>query len=85
MNRQDNLFENQELKTRNQEPVECLGKTFESDEARREHFLRRLRQGLKELHAKLVGVPFTADGMIPPPTKPDEEFRILTYTTKEVA
>lgn len=32
MNRQDNLFENQEPKTRNQEPVECLAKTFDSDE-----------------------------------------------------
>jgi len=40
-------------------PVECLGMTFEDDEARREHFLRRLRQGLEELHAKLGGVPFT--------------------------
>lgn len=59
MNRQENLFENQEPKTRNQEPVECLGKTFDSDEARREHFLRLLREGLEELHAKLGGVPFT--------------------------
>jgi len=40
-------------------PVECLGMTFESDEARREHFLGLLREGLEELHAKLGGVPFT--------------------------
>ncbi|WP_459942091.1 DNA methyltransferase [Deferrisoma palaeochoriense] len=33
--------------------------TFKSDEARREHFLRLLREGLVELHAKLGGVPFT--------------------------
>ena len=59
MNRQDNLFENHEPKTRNQEPVECLGKTFDTDEARREHFLGLLREGLEELHAKLGGVPFT--------------------------
>ncbi|ABK52587.1 conserved hypothetical protein [Acidothermus cellulolyticus 11B] len=59
MNRQNNLFENQEAKTRDQEPVECLGKTFDSDEARRQHFLRLLREGLEELHAKLGGVPFT--------------------------
>jgi hypothetical protein len=59
MNRQDSLFENQEPKTRNQEPVECLGKTFDSDEARREHFLGLLRDMLTELHAKLGGVPFT--------------------------
>ncbi|WP_217125925.1 DNA methyltransferase [Hydrogenophilus thiooxidans] len=60
MNHQNNLFENQDLKTRNQEPVECLGQTFASDEARREHFLRILREGLEELHAKLGGVPFTS-------------------------
>ncbi|GIV04204.1 MAG: DNA methylase [Fimbriimonadales bacterium] len=42
-----------------QGPVECLGLTFENDEARREHFLRLLREGLEELHAKLGGVPFT--------------------------
>ncbi len=59
MNRQDSLFENQEHKTRNQGPVECLGMTFENDEARREHFLGLLREGLEELHAKLGGVPFT--------------------------
>jgi DNA modification methylase len=42
-----------------QGPVECLGLTFENDEARREHFLGLLREGLEELHAKLGGVPFT--------------------------
>ncbi|WP_161541046.1 DNA methyltransferase [Rhodothermus marinus] len=40
-------------------PVECLGKTFPSDEARREYFLGLLREGLEELYAKLGGVPFT--------------------------
>ncbi|NDY41988.1 DNA methylase [Dissulfurirhabdus thermomarina] len=40
-------------------PVECLGLTFESDEERREYFLKKLREGLEELHAKLGGVPFT--------------------------
>src|SRR5690554_2780569 len=40
-------------------PVECFGITFENDEARREHFLALLRQGLEELHEKLGGVPFT--------------------------
>ncbi len=39
--------------------VECLGKTFESDEARREYFLRKLREGLEEIHEKVGGVPFT--------------------------
>ncbi|GIW56393.1 MAG: hypothetical protein KatS3mg082_2797 [Nitrospiraceae bacterium] len=42
-----------------QGPVECLGMTFENDEARRAHFLGLLREGLEELHAKLGGVAFT--------------------------
>ncbi|NPV81615.1 MAG: DNA methylase [Firmicutes bacterium] len=40
--------------------IECLGRTFESDEARRSYFLDRLRAGLEELEAKLGGVPFTS-------------------------
>ncbi len=39
-------------------PVQCLGLTFPSDEARREHFTARLRAGLEELHQRL-DVPFT--------------------------
>ncbi len=34
------------------EPVECLGMTFESDDARREHFLARLRAKLPELRKR---------------------------------
>ncbi len=59
--KQDSLF-NSERKTQNAQhsgPVECLGMTFENDEARREHFLGLLREGLEELHAKLGGMPFT--------------------------
>jgi DNA modification methylase len=63
MSHQKQLEFNQERGTRNPaeggEPVECLGKTFDSDEARRAHFLGLLREGLEELHAKLGGVPFT--------------------------
>ena len=58
---QDELFDKsyeEELEARRGEPVECLGLTFENDEARRSHFLGRLRQGLEELHAKLGGVPY---------------------------
>ncbi|MDE2905043.1 MAG: DNA methyltransferase, partial [Acidobacteriota bacterium] len=33
-------------------PVECLGLTFESDEARREHFLARLKEKLPELRQR---------------------------------
>jgi DNA modification methylase/predicted RNA-binding Zn-ribbon protein involved in translation (DUF1610 family) len=42
-----------------QTPVECLGMTFENDEARRAYFLDKLQEGLVELHTKLSGVPFT--------------------------
>ena len=59
---QDELFDKsyeEELEPRRGEPVECLGLTFENDEARRSHFLGRLREGLEELHAKLGGVPYT--------------------------
>jgi len=59
MSPQYSFFTNQKFEARSQEPVECLGKIFESDEARREHFLGLLREGLEELHARLGGVPFT--------------------------
>ena len=58
---QDELFEKshaEELEARRRQPVECLGLTFENDEARRAHFFGRLREGLEELHDKLGGVTF---------------------------
>jgi len=51
---------NLERPAKPQGPVTCLGMTFENDYARREHFLRLLREGQEELHVKLGGVPFTA-------------------------
>ena len=45
---QDELFDKsyeEELEARRGEPVECLGLTFENDEARRSHFLGSLREG----------------------------------------
>ena len=39
--------------------VECHGLIFPNGQERRNHFLKKLRQGLEELHAKLSGVPFT--------------------------
>jgi 16S rRNA G966 N2-methylase RsmD len=59
---QQTMFEKsleEELEEQQQQPVECLGQTFANDDARREHFLARLREGLEELHDKLGGVPFT--------------------------
>ena len=52
---QDELFEKsyeEELETRRRQPVECLGMTFESDEARREYFLEKLKVKLPELRQR---------------------------------
>jgi predicted RNA methylase len=45
-----------------QGPVECLGMSFESDAARRDHFTALLREKLEELEAILGGVLFTTVG-----------------------
>jgi len=43
-------------------PVECLGMTFPNDEARREHFLRILREKLKDPEfRKIEGFPIGSD------------------------
>lgn len=58
---QDEMFEKsyeEALEARAAAPIECLGLTFENDEARRAHFVGLLREGLEELQAKLGGVPF---------------------------
>ncbi|MDP2645953.1 MAG: DNA methyltransferase [Desulfobacterales bacterium] len=53
---------NQKPETRNQEPVECLGMTFDNDEARREHFLGILREKLKDPEfRKIEGFPIGED------------------------
>ena len=40
-------------------PVECLGLTFEAEDAHRTHFFGELRKGLEELHATLGSVPLS--------------------------
>lgn len=47
----------QEIREQKQKQVECLGQTFENDDARREYFTGKLREGLDELHKKLT-VPY---------------------------
>ena len=52
---QEELFEKsyeEELEARRSQTVECLGMTFESDEARREYFLERLKLQLPELRRR---------------------------------
>ena len=53
---QDKLYQASSADARRDGPVECLGLTFESEEARRTHFLGRLQKGLEELHQTLEGV-----------------------------
>jgi DNA modification methylase len=50
------------LPTKTTNPVECLGKTFPSDEARREHYLKLLAQKLKDPDfRKIEGFPIGKD------------------------
>ena len=44
---EQNLFD-LEPSAKPQGPVECLGMTFENDEKRREYFLEKLREKLKD-------------------------------------
>ena len=56
-----NLFD-LEHSTKPQEPVECLGMTFENDEKRREYFLEKLREKLKVPEfRKIEGFPIGED------------------------
>src|SRR5947207_10445353 len=51
-----------EQDTNVQRPVECLGLTFESDEARRAHFLEILREKLRDPEfRKIEGFPTGTD------------------------
>lgn len=44
------------------DPVECLGLTFENDQARRAYFLARLREQLKDPEfRKIEGFPIGSD------------------------
>ena len=62
---QDELFDKsyeEELEARRGQPVECLGMTFENDEKRREYFLEKLRQKLKDPEfRKIEGFPIGED------------------------
>ena len=53
------LFQNHAAKSG---PVECLGQTFPSDEARREHYLKLLAEKLKDpAFRKIEGFPIGSD------------------------
>lgn len=56
------LFKNQVAKSG---PVECLGQTFPSDDARREHFLKLLAEKLKDPEFRNIeGFPIASDDAI---------------------
>ena len=56
------LFQNHAAKSG---PVECLGQTFPSDEARREHYLKLLAEKLKDPEfRKIEGFPVASDEVI---------------------
>ena len=58
---EQNLFD-LELSAKPQGPVKCLGMTFENDEKRREYFLEKLREKLKDPEfRKIEGFLFGAD------------------------
>ena len=62
---QGEMFEKsyeEELAERRNKPVECLGMTFPNDDARREYFLERLREKLKDPEfRKIEGFPIGED------------------------
>jgi len=62
---QDELFEKsyeQEVEEKKSRKVECLGMTFENDEMRREYFLEKLREKLKDPEfRKIEGFPIGSD------------------------
>jgi hypothetical protein len=62
---QKDMFEKsleEELEAKRKTPVECLGMTFENDEKRREYFLEKLREKLKDPEfRKIEGFPIGSD------------------------
>ena len=51
-----------ELSAKQQGPANCLGMTFENDEKRREYFLEKLREKLKDLEFRMIeGFPIGDD------------------------
>ena len=62
---QPDLFEKsyqEELEAKAKKQVECLGMTFENDEARRVYFLEKLREKLKDPEfRKIEGFPIGSD------------------------
>lgn len=52
----------EEMETRRNQPVECLGITFPNDEKRREYFLEKLREKLKDPEFRTIeGFPIDSD------------------------
>ncbi len=59
---QENLFEQEEQSHSDDQPVECLGMTFENDQDRRKYFTEILREKLKDpKFRKIEGFPLGED------------------------
>ena len=59
---QQEMFETYRPETRDSGPVTCLGMTFDNDEKRREYFLEKLREKLKDPEfRKIEGFPIGED------------------------
>ena len=55
-------FLDDDKRVKTSSPVECLGITFENDEARREYFLEKLAEKLKDPEfRKIEGFPIGSD------------------------
>src|SRR4030067_1441811 len=71
---QPHLFEKsyqEELEAKTKKQVECLGMTFENDEARRSYFLQKLKEKLKNPEfCKIEGFPIGSDENILVPAGP---------------
>ena len=62
--KQENLFDS-DSDTKSDEPVECLGITFENDDSRRAHFTELLREKLKDSEFRAIeGFPIGTDEAI---------------------
>ena len=58
----ESLFDNQEMESANQGPVECLGMTFDNDEKRREYYFEKLHEKLNDPEfRKIEGFPIGED------------------------
>ena len=74
------------LKERTDQPVECLGMNFPNDQARREYFLEKLREKLKDPEfRKIEGFPIGSDeDILALPDLPDDLDQDFIHALQDV-